>query len=281
MFFNGVILVSMTTLGLERGDDLGFATRLPHQTATAWYHKKLPADLQGRPLADVLAEAERFVMGDYQLALAKGGLIPAAEREAMARQVARLTGLSPEFVLRNNLRVDMGRFRKELLRDRGLTVGRLDSRYTGTDRDAGGESIEFDPAMEAWNGPFGATVNDYFRSELKWDTDDKYFIWGNVRPWRQDPQVRVGELLRGAMTRNPYLEVLVLEGYYDGATDYFSAQYTMSHLDTSGALSKRLHFAFYESGHMMYVSTPALAQAKRDLASFVRATAKETAGVTQ
>ncbi len=281
MFFNGVILVSMTNLGLERGDDLGFATRLPHQTATAWYHTQLPPDLQGKPLKDVLAEAERFVMSDYQLALAKGGLIPAAEREAIAKQVARLTGLSAEFVLQNNLRVDMGRFRKELLRDRGLTVGRLDSRYTGTDRDAAGESIEFDPAMEAWNGPFGATVNDYLRSELKWDTDDKYYVWGNVRPWRQDPQTRVGELLRGAMTRNPYLEVLVLEGYYDGATDYFSAQYTMSHLDTSGSLSKRIHFAFYESGHMMYVSTAALAQAKRDLAAFVQATAQEAVGATQ
>jgi len=270
MYLNGVILVSMTSLNVQAGEDIGFVTRLPHMTATAWYHKKLPADLQSKPLRDVLTEAERFAMGDYQLALFRGGLLSADERASVAKQIARLTGLSQDYVTGANLRIDIGRFRKELLRDRGLTVGRLDSRYTGTDRDAVGESNEFDPAMEAWNGPFAAALNDYLRDELKWESEEKYYIWGPVQPWRSDSQTRVGEMLRRAMTQNPYLKVLVLEGYYDGGTDYYSAQYTISHLDPSGALNKRFQFAFFESGHMMYIHNAELAKAKQDLTRFIQ-----------
>lgn len=270
MYLNGVVLVSMTNLGLDRGPDMTYATTLPYMTATAWYHKRLPADLQAKPLKAVLAEAEQYAMGAYTLALTKGGLIRAEERAAVAKQVARLTGLSEAFVLRSNLRIERNRFWKELLRDKGLTVGRLDSRYTGIDRDSAGEAPEADPAMQHWDGPFAGVMNTYLRDELKWETDEKYIVWGDVRPWRQDPDVRVWDMLRRAMTQNPYLRVLVLEGYYDGATDYFSAQYTMSHLDTSGALADRIEFAFYESGHMMYLKNSALAEAKRDLAAFVR-----------
>jgi carboxypeptidase C (cathepsin A) len=269
MYFNGVVLVSMTNLGVERGVDVGYATALPYMAATAWYHKKLPADLQARPLEAVLREAEAFAMGDYLSALARGGLLSGDERTTIARQVARFTGLSAEFVTRGNLRVERGRFWKELLRDRGLTVGRLDSRYTGLDRDTAGETYEGDPAMWNWDGPFAAALHIYFKDELKWETDDKYYVWGDVRPWRQDPDPRVGEMLRRAMTQNPFLQVLVLAGYYDGATDYFSAQYTMSHLDLSGALKPRIHFAFYESGHMMYLKNSELARSKRDLVRFV------------
>lgn len=270
MYLNGVILVSMTTLGLERGLDVSYATTLPYMTATAWYHKRLPADLQSKPLKEVLAEAERFALTDYHVALAKGGLLPEGERAGVASKVARLTGLSPEFVLRSNLRVEKPRFWKELLRDRGLIVGRLDSRYTGTDRDASGEAPEGDPAIWSWDGPFAAALQIYLRDELKWETDDKYYVWGDVRPWRSDPTVRVGELLRQAMTRNPFLRVFVLEGYYDGATDYFGAQYTVSHLDPGGGLADRFGFGFYESGHMMYLKNEALVQAKQDLVGFIR-----------
>ena len=124
--------------------------------------------------------------------------------------------------------------------------------------------------MWAWDGPFAGAIHSYFRDELKWETDDKYFVWGNVRPWRQDPEANVGETLRRAMTQNPFLRVLVLEGYYDGATDYFSAKHTISHLDPSGALNGRFQFAFYESGHMMYLKNAALAQAKQDLVRFIQ-----------
>ena len=270
MYMNGVILVSMTTLGLERGVDVSYATTLPYMTATAWYHKRLPPDLQARGLKEVLAESERFAMTDYHVALARGGLLPAAERTELAGKVARLTGLSPEFVLRSNLRVEKQRFWKELLRDRGLIVGRLDSRYTGTDRDGSGEAPEGDPAIWSWDGPFAGALQVYLKDELQWETDDKYYVWGDVRPWRSDPSVRVGELLRQAMTRNPFLRVFVLEGYYDGATDYFGAQYTISHIDPGGGLADRFQFGFYESGHMMYLANAALVQAKQDLAGFIR-----------
>ena len=272
MYLNGVILVSMTNLNVDRGVDESYAVSLPYMTATAWYHKRLAADLQSKPLKDALAESERFAMTDYLVALGKGGLLPKDERAAIAKQVARFTALSPDFVLRSNLRVERDRFWKELLRDRGVTVGRLDSRYTGIDRDSSGEGPEADPALQNWDGPFAGAVNTYLRDELKWETDDKYYVWGDVRPWRQDPETNVSEMLRQAMTRNPYLHVLVLEGYYDGATDYFAAQFTMSHMDPSGAVSPRVHFAFFESGHMMYLKNSALAQAKQELTRFIQTT---------
>jgi len=270
MYFNGVILVSMTGLDYQAGSDVGFALALPHFTATAWYHKALPADLQSKPLKAVLQDAEQFATGAYLDGLVKGDRLSSSERDTIAAQIGRLTGLSKEYVVNSNLRIDRGRFRKELLRARGLTVGRLDSRYTGMDRDAAGATNEYDPAMEAWNGPFAATINDYFRDELKWETDQKYNVWGEVNPWRRDPRNNVGEMLREAMTQNPYLRTLVLASYYDGATDYFTAEYTMSHLDPSGAIRDRVSFAFYESGHMMYVRKPDLAKAKQDIARFVQ-----------
>jgi carboxypeptidase C (cathepsin A) len=272
MYINGVILVSMTNLSVDRGEDLGYATSLPYMTAAAWYHKKLPPDLQGKPLKDAIAESERFAMNEYQGVLFKGGQLTADERNATAKQLARLTGTSPDFALRGNLRIDKNRFWKELLRDRGLTIGRLDSRYTGVDKDSAGERPEEDPALASWNGPFAGAVNTYFRDELKWETDDKYYIWGNVQPWRQDPQTHVGDMLRRAMAENPFLHVLICEGYYDGATDFYSAQYTISHLDPSGVLNKRFHFAFYESGHMLYLKNSALAKAKQDLTQFIQTT---------
>lgn len=281
MFLNGVILVSMTDLNVDSGTDLDYALVLPHYTATAWYHKALAPELQSKPLADVLKQSEQYASGAYLSALVKGDRITPAERQDVAAQVGKLAGLTPEYVLDSNLRIDRGRFRKELLRTKGLTVGRLDSRYTGHDRDAAGEQIEFDPALESWNGPFAATVNQYFRNELNWQTDQKYNIWGDVRPWRRDEQANVGEMLRRAMAGNPYLKVLILEGYYDGATDPFTAEYTISHLDPSGQLKGRFAFAFYESGHMMYVRKAALAKAKQDLAAFIASSVPKTGAGTQ
>jgi carboxypeptidase C (cathepsin A) len=259
----------MTGLDYQSGTDVGFALSMPHYTATAWYHKALPPDLQSKPLREVLQESEQFATGPYLDALLKGDRLSQGERDTVAAQVGRLAGLSKEYVANSNLRIERNRFRKELLRSRGLTVGRLDSRYTGTDRDAAGATNEYDPAMEAWNGPFAAVINDYFRDELKWETDTKYNIWGDVRPWRRDQNTNTGEMLREAMTQNPYLRVLVLAAYYDGATDYFSAQHVMSHLDPSGSIKDRISFAFYESGHMMYVRRSDLAKSKRDVAQFV------------
>jgi carboxypeptidase C (cathepsin A) len=278
MYLNGVILVSSTGLDVESGSDLKFALLLPHFTATAWYHKALAPELQSKPLRSVLQESEQFALGPYLDALVKGDRLPTSERDSVAAQVGRLAGLSPAYVVNSNLRIESARFRKELLRSRGVTVGRLDSRYVGHDKDAAGATNEYDPALESWNGPFAAVVNKYFRDELKWETDQKYNIWGDVRPWRRDQGTNVGEMLRAAMTENPFLRVLVLASYYDGGTDYFSAEYTMSHIDPSGGLKDRFAFAFYESGHMMYVRKADLAKAKHDIAQFVTAAlAKGTA----
>jgi len=270
MFLNGVILVSMTELNVDLGSDLNYALILPHYTATAWYHQALPAELQNRPLRDLLDEVEEFALGDYLHALALGGYVPAAEKADIVRRLARYSGLSEEYVEDTNLRIDRGRFRKELLRDRGLTVGRLDSRYTGHDRDSAGESIEYDPAIADWEGTFSGVFNQYIRSELGYETDMPYNIWGNVGSWRRDQRVNVGEMLRSAMTYNPYLQVHITEGYYDAACDYFTAEYVFSHLDLTGELRDRIHFSYYESGHMMYIHLPSLEQMKNELTAFIQ-----------
>jgi carboxypeptidase C (cathepsin A) len=275
MYTNGTILVSMTELGPEPDLDLSCMLILPNFTATAWYHKALEADLLAKPLREVLDEAEAFALGEYALALNKGGWLSDSEKDDIAKKIARFTGLSANFVKNCNLRVERQRFWKELLRTRGLTAGRLDSRYTGTDRDSGGEMYEFDPAMAHWNGPFTGAVNRYFKEELKIDTDLTYNIFGNVRPWKGRDEVNTGEMLRQAMTANPFLKVFILEGYYDAACDYFTAQYTMSHLDLTGKLKDRISFGFYESGHMMYIHLPSLIQAKKDLANFIRSACPE------
>jgi carboxypeptidase C (cathepsin A) len=275
MYINGTILVSMTELGHDPAPDLSCTLILPHFAATAWYHKALPPDLQAKPLREVLDEAEAFALGEYTLALNKGGWLSDSERDDIAVKIARLTGLSADFVKKCNLRVRRHRFWKELLRSRGLTVGRLDSRYTGTDRDSAGETFEFDPAMAHWGGPFTGVVNKYFKTELKINTDLTYNISGPVRPWKGHGEVNTGEMLRQAMTTNPYLKVFVLEGYYDAACDYFTAQYTLSHLDLTGKLKDRISFGFYESGHMMYLHLPSLIKAKQDLANFIRSACPE------
>jgi carboxypeptidase C (cathepsin A) len=270
LYLNGVILVSMTDLGLDQGADVSFATALPQMTATAWYHRQLPADLQGRPLRDVLAEAEGFALGEYLGALVLGDRLDAARRTAVAERVARYTGLGAAYVLSANLRISTRRFWRELLRDQRLTVGRLDSRYLGVDVDAAAENPEYDPAIADWNGPFANAVNRYLREELRYNPDLKYNIWGDVRPWDRSSPTPPGEMLRQAMRANPYLKVMIQAGYYDAATDYFGAMYTISHLQPGGEFRDRFRFRYYESGHMMYLRKPDLATSNEDLREFIR-----------
>lgn len=270
LYLNGVILVSMTNLNVDAGEDVSYATSLPHLAATARYHGQLADDLQAMPIQAFLEEVEAFAMGDYLGALVQGDRLADAERTEMARRVARYTGLSPEYVISTNLRVNSRRFWKELLRDEGLTVGRLDSRYLGVDRDAAGESPEYDPAMSDWNGAFSDAVNRYLREELRYDPDLKYAVWGDVRPWNRDDGANVGQMLRQAMRDNPYLKVMIQGGYYDSATDFFSAVYTISHLQPGGEFRDRFRFSWYESGHMMYLRKPDLANANNDLREFMR-----------
>ncbi len=269
MFLNGVILVSATELDVQRGPEVNFANSLPTQTATAWYHKQLVPDLQAKPLKTVLAESEAFATGEYITALVRGDQLSDAERDAVATKVARYSGLDKAYVLSANLRVSFSRHWKELLRSQRLTVGRLDTRYLGIDLDAAGERPEYSPELVDWNGPFGAAVNRYLRTELKFNPEIQYFVWGNVRPWAQDPQANVGDMLRTAMRDNPYLKVMVQGGYYDAATDYFNAAYTMHHLQPGGEFKDRYRFNWYESGHMMYLRKPDLKNANDDLRSFI------------
>jgi carboxypeptidase C (cathepsin A) len=270
IYLNGVILVSMTNLDVEAGPDVHYATSLPQLAATAWYHRQLAGELQARPLADLLSEVESFALTEYLPALVAGDRLESDERGSLAAAVARYTGLDPAYVLAANLRLDTQRFWKELLRDQRLTVGRLDSRYLGVDLDAAGETPEYDPAMADWDGPFGNAVNLYLRQELDYDPDLKYNIWGNVRPWSRDAGVSVGNMLREAMRDNPYMKVLVQGGYFDAATDYFSAAYTISHLQPGGDFRDRFRFRWYESGHMMYLRKEDLAGANQDLRDFLR-----------
>jgi len=278
MYLNGVMLVStilnFQTALFNPGNDLPHLLFLPTYTATAWFHQCLAEELQ-QDLHSTLQEVEAFAAGEYALALMKGAALPADERAAIAQKLARYTGLSPEYIERTDLRLEIHRFVKELLRDQRRTVGRLDSRFTGIDRDAAGEKFDFDPSYAAIQGPYTATLNDYVRTELEFESDLPYeILTERVRPWgyeqHQNAYVNVAETLREAMTKNPFMKVFVANGYYDLATPYFATRYTFNHLGLDPSLQKNISMAYYEAGHMMYVHLPSLAQLKQDLASFMR-----------
>src|SRR5207253_1099671 len=234
---------------------------LPTYTAIAWYYKKLPPDLQGGDVQKAVEESRKFAVGEYADALMTGDALPSARRAEIMQKVARLTGLSPDYIDRTNLRIEIQRFTKELLRSERRTIGRIDARFTGIDRDAAGEHPEFDPSIAAIIGPYSGMLNDYVRNDLKFDSNLPYeVLTGRVRPWNYAPYenryVNVAETLRGAMTQNPFLHVFVAKGYYDLATPFFAADYTFDHLSLDPTLRGHLSGAYYEAGHMMYVHPP-------------------------
>ena len=279
MYLNGIMLISsilnFQTARFAPGNDMPYILFLPTYTATAWYHKQLPTDLQA-DLQQTLAEVEVFALGEYTLALMKGADLSVDERAEIVTQLARYTGLSPEYIERTNLRINIHRFCKELLRDQRRTVGRLDSRYSSMDRDAAGEHFEYDPSHAAIQGAYTAVFNDYVRRELEFESDLPYEILNfKVFPaWRyeehQNAFVNVAETLRKAMTMNPYLKVMVANGYFDLAAPYLATRYTFSHLELEPDLYKNINMTYYEAGHMMYVHQPSLAQLKGDLSEFIQ-----------
>ena len=278
MYFNGVVLVSSIlnfgTARFDPGNDLPYLLFLPTYTATAWYHRRLAEDLQARSLLEVLDEVREFARGPYTLALMQGDRLAAGERRQVAERLARYTGLSPEYVERTDLRIEISRFVKELLRDERRTVGRLDSRFTGIDRDAAGEGFDFDPSMAAIRGPFSTLLNDYVRRELGYESELPYeILTGRVRPWSfedfENRYVDVAEPLRAAMTQNPYLRVFVANGYYDLATPFFATEYTFDHLGLDPSLAGNVEMAYYEAGHMMYIHLPSLEKQRQDLLRFL------------
>lgn len=268
MYLNGVVLVSPTDIGIERNGPVKVANRLPYFAATAWYHKVLAADLQQKDLYDILPEVEEFTLNKYLPALAKGAFISAEEKQQIAEQVARYSGISVQNVLRANLDISTAYFWKELLRDRGQTVGRLDSRYLGIDKDDVGSRPDYWAELTSWLHSFTPAINHYIRNELNYKTDMKYNMFGNVHPWDRSDD-NTGENLRQAMAQNPYLNVLFQAGYYDGATNYFDAKYSMWQLDPSGKMRDRLAFKGYRSGHMMYLRAEDLKKSNDDLREFI------------
>jgi carboxypeptidase C (cathepsin A) len=271
MFFNGVILVSPTGLGIERDGPVDAANRIPYFAAAAWYHKRLPSDLQSKDLLEVLPEAENFAINELIPAMAMGGFLTEDKKQEMAAKISRYSGLSEKIVLQHNLDIPTSFFWKELLRDKGFTIGRLDSRYLGIDRQDAGERPDFNSELISWEHSFTPAINYYLRENLNYKTDIKYNVFGSVRPWDREGD-QTGENLRKAMAENPYMNVMIQSGYYDGATTYFNAKYTMWNLDPSGKLKDRLRFEGYRSGHMMYLRKEDLASANDHIRDFIRKT---------
>ncbi|HXF86595.1 MAG TPA: hypothetical protein VNK49_14535 [Anaerolineales bacterium] len=276
LYLNGLMLVSVVldfaTIRFDTNNELPYILFLPAYAATAWYHKKAG---KNQPLKKFLKDAEEFARGEYATALMKGNLLSAAEHARIVKELARFTGLSEEFIERTNLRIQDRHFFKELLRDRGRTVGRLDSRFLGIDRLGVTEAPEYDPLLTNVMGPYTAGLYDYVRTELKFESDLPYEVLNEkVWPWSyaafENRYVNVAETMRQAMTYNPHLKVFVANGYYDLGTPYFATEYTFSHLGLHESLQKNVHMEYYEAGHMMYIHMPSLRKMKADLAKFIR-----------
>jgi len=278
--FNGILLVSsilnFETADFTRGNELPYTLYLPTYTATAWYHKKLPADLQGRPLAPALREAEAWASTEYASALAKGDRLSAEERSAVEEKLSRYTGLDRGYVQLSNLRVDIQHFCKELLRDQRRTIGRLDSRFQGIDESAASETPDFDPSLAAIRPPYTAMFNDYVRGELDYKSDLTYHILGGgIGPWDWGTGGRQGfpdvsNALRSAFAKNPDMKLFVASGHYDLATPYFATNYTLDHLGLEPVERGRITTREYEAGHMMYIHEAELAKLKKDVTDFIR-----------
>ena len=275
---SGVVLVSSVlnfqTLEFAHGNDLPYVLYLPSYTATAWYHKKLPADLQQRDLPGVLRDAEQFAAGRYSAALAKGDALSAQERQQIAGEVARFTALEPAVVEHEDLRLKQWVFCRELMRNQKKVVGRLDSRFIGADLSGVRGEQGYDPAIAVIIPPFTATFNNYVRSELGYKSDLEYYVlgggvgewdWGSAGQGFPD----TSESLRLAFVKNPYMKLFVASGYFDLATPYFATQYTLNHMELDAQQHEKVSLGYYDAGHMMYIKTDSLDRLKRDVAAFL------------
>ena len=271
MYLNGVIMVSPADYKVLRvGGPVSSALNLPYYTATAWHHKKLPEALQSKDLLEILPESEDYAINTLIPALAKGGFIDTAEKLQVSEKMAYYSGLSQKVILQHNLDVPNSFFWKELLRDdTGQTIGRLDSRYLGIDKKESGNRPDYSAELTSWLHSFTPAINHYIKSELNFVTDLKYNMFGDVQPWNNDSD-NTRDNLRLAMAQNPYLKVLNQSGYYDGATTYFNAKYTLWQVDPSGKMKDRFTFKGYRSGHMMYLRDEDLIQANDELRQFLK-----------
>ena len=271
MYLNGVILVSPADYKVySTGGAVSSAINLPYFTAAAWYHNSLDKNLQSKDLLDILPESEDFTINTLIPAIAKGGFISKEEKNIIANKMSYYSGLSKKSILQYNLDIPTQFFWKELLRDKsGYTIGRLDSRYLGLDKTEAGSRPDSNAELDSWEHSFTPAINHYLRNDLGFKTDLKYNLFGPVHPWdNRNDSTR--DDLRQAMAQNPYLKVLVQSGYYDGATTYFQAKYTMWHVDPSGKMKDRFDFKGYRSGHMMYLRSEDLEASNEDLRSFIK-----------
>ena len=274
-YLNGIMLVSVVlnfqTIRFAPGNDLPYILYLPTYAATALYHDKLETDAQFELFVD---EVREFAMGEYTTALMQGSALSDAQRANITQQLAKYTGLTAEYIEQTDLRINIMRFCKELLRDEGRTVGRFDSRYKGIDRDTAGEMFEYDPSSAVVQGAYTAMLNYYVRDELEFASDLPYEILSRrVHPWdygeHQNEYVNVADTLRKAMTTNPALKVFVANGYYDLATPFLASEYTFSHLGLDKSLRDNITMAYYQAGHMMYIDQGELQKMKRDLDAYL------------
>jgi len=280
LYLNGIVLISAVlnfgTIDFYKGHELPYVLFLPTYSAMAWFHKQLAPEFTD--LKKLLSEVENFASTEYTLALMKGDNLSMSEKSSIAEKLSRYTGLSKEYLLRTNLRIEDHRFTKELLRKEGKTVGRLDGRFTSTDYDEAGEDAEFDPSYNvAIYGPYTMAINDHLRRTLKYQNDIPYEILsGRAHPWNfgnvQNQFLNVAETLRSSMNKNPSMKVLICNGYYDMATPYFGTDYTIKHMFLDESLRSNISFTFYEAGHMMYIHKPSLIQMRKDVGDFYKKT---------
>ena len=273
IYLNGIVLLSSVAFANWGADDRSVFF-LPTYVTTAWYHHLLPPDLQKLTVDQVAEKARDFAHGEYAQALEKGDRLSPEEYKKVVADVARYTGLSQKYVEETNLRISPFRWFKELERDKRRTIGRLDSRFEGMEADAAGERVEYDASEASYEGAFVATFQDYVRRELKWDSDMYYTVTARVQPWDQTGNTAVAEVLRAAMTQQTYLKVLVLCGYYDVATPFNGIEQTVSHMGLEPPVRKNISFAYYESGHMVYIDQKADDKLHRDVDEFINSTCK-------
>ena len=274
---NGLILIStiLDFAGREPtpGNELAYVVTLPNMAAAAYYHGKV----QAPSVEAIVEEARRFAIGPFAAALLKGQDLPQAEREAVRKELSRLTGLSEEYLEQADLRVTDQRFYKELLRDRGLTIGRLDARYTGKDFDNAGETPDADPSFYGIDAGYTAAINQWARETLGYRTDRHYQSIGNVggqwdwslgSGWGRQAYLNIAPLIGQAMRQNSQLRLFNAQGYYDFATPFFGAEYS---LKRTGIPQERITWKYYDAGHMMYVRDEDRVKLSADLREFIRA----------
>lgn len=279
---NGISLISTVmnfqTIRFAANNDLPLILILPSYATTAWYHKRLSPAMQSKPVEQVAADARKFAANEYMPAMLRIDSLSESERDDLSKKMSQFTGLSPQYILNNNFRVELDKFMKELLRDKRRTAGRLDSRFTGIDRDAGGGEADSDPSMNAIRPPYTAAFNTYIRGELKFDSDLEYYILGGgiSSPWNWNTSNGYADTsmpLKDAMAKNPYMRVMVSCGYYDMATPFYAAEYTVSAMNLDPSLRKNIFFKYYEAGHMMYIEKRSLKKLKDDASEFIAASA--------